>query len=159
MHRHFDVLATWREKAAGDVAGQGAACGHYPAGGAARGRAGGIQGLLRLSLRGDLDQVEQHGRVLEPLVLAGGAAIQDQPAAAPACRLGRIGNEFAAEGGGDCLRPDLQACHAQLPAAQPQAGEVHQVAYRRRRRAEAVVDLLGQRRRPRPSRCPRASRA
>lgn len=29
MHRHFDVLATWREKAAGPVVGKALACGHY----------------------------------------------------------------------------------------------------------------------------------
>jgi haloacetate dehalogenase len=29
MHRHFDVLATWREKAAGAVEGRALACGHY----------------------------------------------------------------------------------------------------------------------------------
>ena len=29
MHRHFDVLATWRERAAGTVAGRAAACGHF----------------------------------------------------------------------------------------------------------------------------------
>jgi haloacetate dehalogenase len=29
MHRHFDVLASWREKAAGDVQGRALPCGHY----------------------------------------------------------------------------------------------------------------------------------
>ena len=29
MHRHFDVLATWREKAAGPVQGRALPCGHY----------------------------------------------------------------------------------------------------------------------------------
>jgi haloacetate dehalogenase len=29
MHRHFDVLATWREKAAGPVAGKALPCGHF----------------------------------------------------------------------------------------------------------------------------------
>jgi haloacetate dehalogenase len=29
MHRHFDVLATWREKAAGPVEGQKLPCGHF----------------------------------------------------------------------------------------------------------------------------------
>jgi haloacetate dehalogenase len=29
MHRHFDVLATWREKASGTVEGRALACGHY----------------------------------------------------------------------------------------------------------------------------------
>ena len=29
MHRHFDVLATWREKASGLVQGKPLACGHY----------------------------------------------------------------------------------------------------------------------------------
>lgn len=29
MHRHFDVLATWREKASGVVEGRALACGHY----------------------------------------------------------------------------------------------------------------------------------
>jgi haloacetate dehalogenase len=29
MHRHFDVLATWREKAAAAVEGRALACGHY----------------------------------------------------------------------------------------------------------------------------------
>ena len=29
MERHFDVLATWREKAAGAVTGRGLDCGHF----------------------------------------------------------------------------------------------------------------------------------
>jgi haloacetate dehalogenase len=29
MERHFDVLATWREKAAGPVRGRALACGHF----------------------------------------------------------------------------------------------------------------------------------
>ena len=29
MERHFDVLATWRERAAGEVVGQGLECGHF----------------------------------------------------------------------------------------------------------------------------------
>ena len=29
MHRHFDVLATWREKAAGSVEGRALPCGHF----------------------------------------------------------------------------------------------------------------------------------
>ena len=29
MHRHFDVLATWREKAAGPVEGRALPCGHF----------------------------------------------------------------------------------------------------------------------------------
>lgn len=29
MHRHFDVLATWKEKASGPVEGRALACGHY----------------------------------------------------------------------------------------------------------------------------------
>ena len=49
MHRNFDVLATWREKASGTVEGRALACGHYlpeerPAGGDR-----GVPGLLRLS--------------------------------------------------------------------------------------------------------------
>ena len=34
MHRNFDVLATWREKASGTVEGRALACGHYLPGGA-----------------------------------------------------------------------------------------------------------------------------
>jgi haloacetate dehalogenase len=29
MHKSFDVLATWREKAAGSVEGRALPCGHY----------------------------------------------------------------------------------------------------------------------------------
>ena len=29
MHRHFDVLATWRAKAAGSVEGRALPCGHF----------------------------------------------------------------------------------------------------------------------------------
>ena len=29
MQRHFDVLATWREKAAGPVSGRALPCGHF----------------------------------------------------------------------------------------------------------------------------------
>ena len=29
MHRHFDVLATWREKSAGVVTGRSLPCGHF----------------------------------------------------------------------------------------------------------------------------------
>ena len=29
MHRHFDVLATWREKAVGEVIGKCLPCGHF----------------------------------------------------------------------------------------------------------------------------------
>jgi haloacetate dehalogenase len=29
MHRSFDVLATWREKAAGPVEGRALPCGHF----------------------------------------------------------------------------------------------------------------------------------
>ena len=47
MQKSFDVLATWREQAAGEVAGQAARLRPLPAGGAAAGNARGTRAVLR----------------------------------------------------------------------------------------------------------------